>query len=116
MTGLRLRYVHFSNTFRSEQLGQIFSEISCFWCYTALIVYNRFFKNPFQNQSKETLLLYIMFGRIASRLGVRGVREIRKFNAGRRHRRPRVQKHVRNVSSDVPVTYTGRRSVTMEYI
>ncbi len=57
----------------------------------------------------------VWFGRITSREET-GAREIRKSHAGRRHRRPRVQKHVRNVSSDARVTYTGRRSVIMEYI
>ena len=34
-----------------------------------------------------------------------GAREIRKYDAGRRHRRPRVQKQVRNVGSNVPTTF-----------
>ena len=38
--------------------------------------------------------------------GVR-TREITKYDAERRYRRPRVQKQVRNVSSDVPVTLYG---------
>ena len=82
-------------------------------------VYNHFLKRPNQNRSKGTLLLLyiypVWFGRITSREET-GAREIRKSHAGRRHRRPRVRKHVRNVSSDARVTYTGRRSVIMEYI
>ena len=35
----------------------------------------------------------------------RGGREIKKYDADDRHRRPRVQKQVRNVSSDVPATF-----------
>ena len=38
---------------------------------------------------------------------VRRPREIKKYDAGRRHRRHRVQKQVRNVSSDVPATFCG---------
>ena len=41
-------------------------------------------------------------------------REIRKSDAGRRRRRPRGQKLVRNVSSDVPVTLYGDRRRTNE--
>ena len=41
--------------------------------------------------------------------GVREAREIRKSDAGRRRRRLRGQKLVRNVSSDVPVTFYGDR-------
>ena len=39
--------------------------------------------------------------------GVGEAREIRNSDAGRRHRRHRAQKHVRNVSSDVPATFCG---------
>ena len=38
---------------------------------------------------------------------VRRPREIKKYHSGGRHRRPRVQKQVRNVSSDVPATFCG---------
>ena len=40
-------------------------------------------------------------------VGVPGAREIRKYDAGRRHRRPRVQKQVRDVGSNVPTTFYG---------
>ena len=43
----------------------------------------------------------------SSSAGVSGAREIKKYDAERRHRRPRVQKQVRNVSSDVPTTLYG---------
>ena len=39
--------------------------------------------------------------------GVGEARETRKSGAGRRRRRPRGQKQVRNVSSDVPATFYG---------
>ena len=38
---------------------------------------------------------------------MRRPREIKKYDAGRRHRRHRVQKQVRNVSSDAPATFCG---------
>ena len=37
----------------------------------------------------------------------RGARESKKYDAGRRRRRPRVQKYVRNVSSNASVTFYG---------
>ena len=46
--------------------------------------------------------------------GVGEAREIRKSDAGRRRRRHRGQKLVRNVSSDVPVTFYGDRRPTNE--